>query len=83
MPRNRNKAYTREQRAGTEFGGNTRQNGTQPVRGWKDLSAADQAMLIKRTGQDVDPAAPARTRHFEGQTGPTPKDTRFVGYGPE
>lgn len=81
----RNKGVRRpmsEQKAGTQFGGAPRQNTTQPVPSWEDLSPADQAKLIKTTGQDKDPAAIARARHFHGQAGKPLRDVpppRYLG----
>lgn len=75
MPRNRRgKSYLPAQRQGTEFGGNVQQNGVQPRHNWDDLSPKEQAQLIKTTGQDSDPSAIARPRHFQGQAGKPPKN---------
>ena len=79
MPRNqRGKVYNKAKRRGTEFGGAVQQNGVQPRATWDDLSPKEQAMLIKRTGQDTDPAAIARPRHFEGQAGKPPKNYDLI-----
>lgn len=63
------------QESGTEFSGvKPQQNTLQPRPHWNDLSPAEQAQLIKTTGQDTDPAAIARTRNFLGQMGEKPAD---------
>jgi hypothetical protein len=68
------KRYNPRQRTGTEFGGATpNQNTTQPMDRFSDLSASDQAKLIKTTGQTADPSAPARVRNFLGQKGDKPR----------
>lgn len=68
------KRYNPRQRTGSEFGGTTpNQNTLQPMDRTSDLSAADQARLIKRTGQTADPNAPARYRNFAGQKGDKPR----------
>lgn len=70
-------SYNPKQRTGTEFGGTSQQNTTQPKQTWADLSASDQAKLIKTTGQATDPTALARVRNFQGQTGDTPAPPRY------
>lgn len=62
-----------EQMGGGEFTGRVRANTTQPVPHFSDLSPADQAKLIKLTGQDQDPAAPITLRAQNGQTGKQPR----------
>jgi hypothetical protein len=71
--------YNAEQKAGSEYSGNVRQNGTQPVDTWDELSTSDQYGLIKRTGQEGDPAATARLRNFLGQEGERKDDDAFIG----
>jgi hypothetical protein len=67
------KQYNAAQRRGTEFGGASQQNTTQPHQKWSDLSAKDQAKLMKTTGQVGDPSAPARYRNWAGQKGEKPR----------
>lgn len=66
------KAYSSRQRTGGQYSGRVEQNTTQSKERWSDLSASDQAKLMKTTGQASDPQAIARTRHFHGQAGPPP-----------
>lgn len=65
--------YSAKQRHGTEFGGTSQQNTVQPRDSWKTLSASEKLRLMKTTGQEGDPAAPARVRHMQGQSGEQPK----------
>ena len=68
---------TPAQRRGTEFGGVQQQNTLQPVERTEDLKPHEQARLIKTTGQDSDPSAMARTRHWHGQTGEQPRTNEW------
>lgn len=63
-------AYNGKQRRGTEFGGASQQNTLQPRASVSDMKPKEQARLIKMTGQDSDPDAPANMRNFLGQAGP-------------
>ena len=63
-----------EQECGTEFAGVVRQNTLPPKPAVTDLSAAEKRRLIVTTGQDSDPAATARMRHWHGQVGPQPTE---------
>lgn len=74
--------YSSDQRRGGQYSGRTRQNGAQTKENWEDLTAKEKAGLIKRTGQEGDPAAPARTRNFLGQTGEKPHDEPLPSYYP-
>ena len=68
------KQPTSKQAQGTEFGGTTYNNGVRAVSTVDDLTAGEKRSLIVRTGQNTDPAAPARERHFQGQKGPKPTE---------
>lgn len=61
------KRYNAKQRAGTEFGGASQQNTTQPQEAWSTLSASDKLRLMKTTGQTDKPSAPSTQRAWNGQ----------------
>lgn len=65
---------TSKQEEGTEYAGATYDNTLPAKERVNDLTAGERRTLIVTTGQDVDPGAPARMRHFHGQAGPTPTE---------
>ena len=65
---------TPQQEAGTEFAGAIQENTLPPKISVNDFTAAEKRRLIVTTGQDTDPAAPARMRNFLGQKGDKPLD---------
>lgn len=71
---------TAKQERGTEFGGTSQQNTLQPRRTVSDMKPKEQRRLIVTTGQDQDPDAVARARHFHGQAGPEPAEPPVPRY---
>lgn len=63
---------TPEQERGTEFAGVVRENTLPAKTSVNDLTAGEKRTLIVTTGQDRDPAAKPRVRHFHGQAGRAP-----------
>lgn len=62
------------QAKGGEFSGIQYDNTLPAKQTVDDLTPAEMRTLIVTTGQDTDPAATARSRHFNGQTGKPPKE---------